>query len=44
MDQEPDSIVPDAPYKECNKLEAPCCEEELRSTQVLKKDILAISV
>ena len=29
MDQEPDSIVPDAPCKECNELEVPRCEDEV---------------
>ena len=29
VDQEPDSIVPDAPCKECNKVEAPNCEDEV---------------
>ena len=29
VDQEPDSIVPDAPCEECNKVEAPNCEDEV---------------
>ena len=29
MDQELDTIVPDAPCKECSELEAPRCEDEV---------------
>ena len=29
VDQEPDSIVPDTQWNECNELEATCCENEV---------------